>query len=1002
MAHVSERILVGVRVRPSVRAEKSEADVVSIKDNVMTLQDQTGKAKTFTFDSLLDSRIPSSKNYASQESVYNVFGSRIIDHVLQGYSSALFAYGQTGTGKTTTIVGQMQPPSAQGLIPRMILDMFDQFEQLDAKGTKVNCRIQMLELYNEQVRDLLNPRLHDLFTKNNKQLKGPEVHVHPKLGVYLTNVEEPVIASPSEAMALIEYGATTKAVAATAMNRHSSRSHTLIKFHVEQRTNELTTSGEAYVVDLAGRENDRTTQVSGERLVELSFINRSLMWLTFCIKNLGAPCEKTSPPASPSQHTPRSGDHSESAPKREVRVELESDESTNQKGPGAEAKHTSKNSMAMFRNSKLTLLLANALNGNSRTAVITTVTPAVVHYEETLSTLKFACAVKNIEMRAQAATQVDKDQMVGTLQEEVARLKSQLAQSSNSAVIKELTDRAKEAETLCALKSESWEEMKRKSVSAMHLREEAVKKLGILRWGYAIARVSRAAGEAPQEANPEPSFPHLVNESEDAFLCGRLVISLPSENVKYAIGSGEDCHFKIVGLGISDTVCHIWRDSELWLQAARPSNRVTIAADPDEPCAGSATSEKEHQVHEGSDPFSSGQCTSFVAVAKSVLEKSRSKAGVNVRVCVNSRPVGVDCVKLKHGDAVSFGHGDKYLFRVRLDNSELDGPKCTPRKVSLDSADMEALLGERATPEDLKAARRYWAELHRQADGETDADFLTMQSGFLKTVRETQRQVEEANSITELLKDSDLEFQLAMESPVLSFGYGRDTRSFPTLCVRLVERIPDVQSKWGLVRNRINTFGRYHHVDASDFYLNENARVSGSELLSIWNVPKFRARLDLMRDAYEAYCRNPDTFTVDADCDPWDEQCPGKFKDIKYIVTREREEQNVKIESLKEELAVERAKSEHAADLETEHSKLKLELGRLNVELEAARCLASVQLSLEHTGSEGCDASALAAHCLKTALANSALLGTLYKMRAETQACLDRTSEDGCVGVSGN
>ncbi|CAE7243580.1 unnamed protein product [Symbiodinium sp. KB8] len=160
------------------------------------------------------------------------------------------------------------------------------------------------------------------------------------------------------------------------MNAQSSRGHTVFKLNMvrEGGSDNLSTTSEVCFADLAGRENEKTTQVTGERFVELSFINKSLLYLSGCIQSLG--------------HQPH-------------RRRLQTDHgSGTPKSKGVD--------MSRFRNSKLTLLLSNALSGNSRTSMIGTLSPAAAHFEESHNTLRFASTVKTIKVQAKAARAVDK------------------------------------------------------------------------------------------------------------------------------------------------------------------------------------------------------------------------------------------------------------------------------------------------------------------------------------------------------------------------------------------------------------------------------------------------------------------------------------------------------------------------------------------------------------------------------------------------------------------
>lgn len=366
-AGATEPILLGIRLCPAGARHAGERQVLEVcaGGRGVKVRDPAPsggtKAEELLVDAVMDSRDPQSPDYIGQAGVYDRFGRPMVDHIFQGESTALFAYGQSGTGKTTTIVGEAEP-SGRGLLPRALEDIFERATQRSPRGA-VRVHMQMLEIYNEKIRDLLpapapafvaTPQGGGEETSN----RAPAVHAHPRQGVYVTGAEEPLVGSLGEATALLNRGLSARSIAATALNRKSSRAHTVIKLRVEQTWLEgpnasdgngnasSDVTAELFFVDLAGRENEKTSQVTGERRKELISINRSLFHLSSCIKSLGVGTQ--TPPA--------------------------------------------------FRNSCLTLLLRNALTGRSRTAMIGTLHPAATHYEETLNTLRFAAIVKGIKL----------------------------------------------------------------------------------------------------------------------------------------------------------------------------------------------------------------------------------------------------------------------------------------------------------------------------------------------------------------------------------------------------------------------------------------------------------------------------------------------------------------------------------------------------------------------------------------------------------------------------
>ncbi|CAE7448035.1 unc-104 [Symbiodinium sp. CCMP2592] len=534
-----EAVCVGVRLRPFVAYESGQEQCLTIEDNTVHVdpmvaeQSQKAKVLEFAFDCAMDSTDPDSKSYVSQDKCYQMMAKRMVDHVLGGYFSCLFCYGQTGTGKTTTIMGKVEPVSEQGLLLRLMNDLFAEMADLQSQGSEVHCKVQMLEVYNEKVRDLLVPMSGKDGGKDGKSRQHPEVHVHPKLGVYVKGVADEPVESFENCVQLIEYGNTMKTVAATAMNAKSSRAHTIFKLMVEKRggTDNTIVTSEAFFVDLAGRENEKTTKVSGERLVELTFINQSLMWLASCIQALAKPDTRKSMSAAAASGTAM---------------------------------------MSRFRNSKLTLLLSNALSGNSKTSMIGTLSPALANFEESYSTLTFASTVKNIKIKAKPASAVDKDALVKTLQEELHSLKEQLAEAQEKVHHDTLTDKLEATEELVKRYRKGWNEASSEAKRMMSQRGAALEKLGAPRWSWAMHNVLLANKVQQRQV------PHLANYSEDPHMRGRLMFHPAQPDREYSLGYNHDCDFLVPhGLGIQQVTCFIHKDSNgrLFLRPAAQSDR---------------------------------------------------------------------------------------------------------------------------------------------------------------------------------------------------------------------------------------------------------------------------------------------------------------------------------------------------------------------------------------------------------------------------------------------
>lgn len=239
-------IQVAVRVRPFNKREiKFQSNrIISMDDNgAMTMKIvRSGKLineppKKFNFDfcfwtfdnppSCLEEgsdHLKGLPSYASQTVLYEKLGSTILENSMQGYNSCLFAYGQTGSGKTYTMMGTSSDP---GVIPRLCREMFVRVAKLKESHTfTIQC--EYLEIYNEQVRDLLNPKA--------AEAEPLKVRQHPKLGVFVEGITKILVNSEGEIMRLLDEGAQVRSVAATLMNATSSRSHAILCLRVLQRS----------------------------------------------------------------------------------------------------------------------------------------------------------------------------------------------------------------------------------------------------------------------------------------------------------------------------------------------------------------------------------------------------------------------------------------------------------------------------------------------------------------------------------------------------------------------------------------------------------------------------------------------------------------------------------------------------------------------------------------------------------------------------------------------
>ncbi|CAE1242663.1 KIF4_21_27 [Acanthosepion pharaonis] len=360
-----DAVKVALRIRPQNGREK--VDMCQICTEVIPEEPQVvlGKDKAFTFDHVFD-------RDTLQDTIYNSCVKMLVEGCFDGYNATVFAYGQTGSGKTYTMGTGFDvdvDPYEVGIIPRAIQHLFEGIEKRKEKAAHDNVppptfkvTVQFMELYNEEILDLLDPS-KDPETRNRKS--HIKVHEDASGAIYVVGVNTRPVDSFSATIQLLKGGALSRATASTKMNVQSSRSHAIFTLHIRQdrvvadipaedgkeedstQTTFETLTAKFHFVDLAGSERLKRTGATGDRAKEGISINCGLLALGNVISALG---DKT---------------------KRGCHVP--------------------------YRDSKLTRLLQDSLGGNSRTLMIACVSPSDRDFMETLNTLKYANRAKNIQ-----------------------------------------------------------------------------------------------------------------------------------------------------------------------------------------------------------------------------------------------------------------------------------------------------------------------------------------------------------------------------------------------------------------------------------------------------------------------------------------------------------------------------------------------------------------------------------------------------------------------------
>ncbi|XP_041647223.1 kinesin-like protein KIF1A isoform X8 [Cheilinus undulatus] len=499
-------VKVAVRVRPFNSREmgKESKCIIQMSGNTTTIINpkQAKDNKSFNFDySYWSHTSPEDVNYASQMRVYKDIGEEMLLHAFEGYNVCIFAYGQTGAGKSYTMMGKQDVKDQQGIIPLLCEDLFTKINDNTDNSMSYSVEVSYMEIYCERVRDLLNP-------KNKGHLR---VREHPLMGPYVEDLSKLAVTSYTDIQDLMDSGNKARTVAATNMNETSSRSHAVFNIIFTQKRHDAETDNtsekvsKVSLVDLAGSERADSTGAKGTRLKEGANINKSLTTLGKVISAL---------------------------------AEVDSGSNKNKKKKKVE-------SFIPYRDSVLTWLLRENLGGNSRTAMVAALSPADINYDETLSTLRYADRAKQIRCNA-VINEDPNNRLVRELKEEVSRLKELLyaqglgdiiemtnamtgmspspslsALSSRAGSIASLHDRImfspgseeaierlKETEKIIAELNETWEEKLRRTEAIRMEREALLAEMGV---------AMREDGGTVGVFSPKKT-PHLVNLNEDPLM----------------------------------------------------------------------------------------------------------------------------------------------------------------------------------------------------------------------------------------------------------------------------------------------------------------------------------------------------------------------------------------------------------------------------------------------------------------------------------------------------
>eukprot|EP00698_Gefionella_okellyi_P005458 TRINITY_DN14995_c0_g1_i1.p1 TRINITY_DN14995_c0_g1~~TRINITY_DN14995_c0_g1_i1.p1 ORF type:complete len:1007 (+),score=206.91 TRINITY_DN14995_c0_g1_i1:50-3022(+) len=390
MANISGRVGVFVRVRPRLPSEGDSDNAVITEDELcrLTIKHKEQEAKVMNFDAVIG---PSK----SQEHIFSDIGQPILDSVLCGYNGTIFAYGQTGSGKTYTLLNLDGDTAVVGLIPRMVAALYGSIAN-DVQHV-YTVKTSMLQIYNESIDDLLRPGNLNLSIRESKET-----------GVYVEGLSWYTSPSAEFLLQCLNRGRDNLVYAETKMNKHSSRSHAVFQIFVTRRqrlhksdaeategvTTAACTIGKLTLVDLAGSERVKKSGAAGQRFVEATRINSSLLTLGNVIQAL----------AENRQLIP-------------------------------------------YRDSKLTRLLQERLGGDTKTSLLVCVSPLKSSTGETLRTLEFGSRAMKVKVDArinEGTIQVDAKTLASDLAEEM-RLRAKMTHSGELISLKDNLLRQEEA-----------------------------------------------------------------------------------------------------------------------------------------------------------------------------------------------------------------------------------------------------------------------------------------------------------------------------------------------------------------------------------------------------------------------------------------------------------------------------------------------------------------------------------------------------------------------------
>jgi len=510
-------IKVAVRVRPFSKRELQNDCLCALSvdgSNITLSNDNADSAQSFTYDAVYWLDNP------SQEKIMHDIGEKILEESMAGFNSCLFAYGQTGTGKTHTIFGRADEP---GLVPWMVIRIFRERQKLVDQEGQLLVWCSCLQIYGDRVNDLL-------------QLKDDSLSVrdHPVLGVHVPGALQVPCESDADFHRLVAFGAKRRAIAATHMNDQSSRSHVMVIIRLQRLEGQKPKAGEAETqselharlnfFDLAGSERQAKAPIGSRTFLEGCAFNRGLNALNLLIREL---------------------------------VLFQSKHRGNADG---------KDTGIPYGASNLTFLMKDALAGNSKTRMVANISPSNDSLEDTICTLRFARSVQTIKTVATPNTET-RSEILSSLRAELPMLRTQLQRSGGALSCEKLHLQVEEQERMIAEMEEEFSAQVERHREVDEDRDNLLQSIGMQALSFSKAAV------------PADSLtPCLMNMADDPALAGILLFFLP-KGQQVSIGSARDNSMRITGLGISEHMCIVENRDNQNLTIRKCSEEVRASID---------------------------------------------------------------------------------------------------------------------------------------------------------------------------------------------------------------------------------------------------------------------------------------------------------------------------------------------------------------------------------------------------------------------------------------